>query len=148
MSFTFTITYNNIKIEQKNKIQLLFENICRFVTHIFKIKQPYYFDVIITNSKTIRLINKKYRKIDKPTDVLSFAFHDAEPKTNLLGEIFINWNDVVKESKYKKTSATKEVCILFIHGLLHLLQYDHNNLNNKRIMNKLENEILSKLFFD
>jgi probable rRNA maturation factor len=77
--------------------------------------------------------------------VLSFALHDVEPQTNLLGEIYINWTDVIKNADENKTKPLKELCILFVHGLLHLLKYDHTKIQDRKKMNALEKRIISQI---
>jgi rRNA maturation RNase YbeY len=66
--------------------------------------------------------------------------HDTNPKTQLLGEIFINWDDcVLNINKYQHLS------LLFTHGLLHLLQFNHNTPKNEKQMNILQNKIITLL---
>jgi ssRNA-specific RNase YbeY (16S rRNA maturation enzyme) len=90
MSLNCTTNYLDVEIPSKIKIENLFKKITIYVNSFLKIRANFYFDVTITNSSKILEINKLHRKINKSTDVLSFAFHDTKPKTNLLGEIFIN----------------------------------------------------------
>ena len=97
------------------------------------------------DSKHMLLINRKYRHINASTDVLSFALHDVPPRTPLLGDIFINWDDVRKQSTLNKTTLEKELIILFIHGLFHLLGFDHNSSKNQIKMDKTQAKIMSKL---
>lgn len=100
--------------------------------------------VIITNSAKIQNLNKIYRKIDKETDVLSFADLDMDKnfpgleKEKTLGEIYINY-DWVKKDK----NPIKSISELFLHGYLHLIGYDHENDSGE--MTKLEKK-LNKLF--
>jgi probable rRNA maturation factor len=101
------------------------------------------FEVNFLNDKNMKIMNNKYRKINKTTDVISFALHDFKKfKTDLLGEIFIGIDTAKKDAKKLKISLQKEINLLFIHGLLHLLGYDHNNKKKEKIMFKLQNEIL------
>jgi len=101
--------------------------------------------VIFTDSKKIRSLNKSYRKIDKETDVLSFAELDLDKKFTALkeeknlGEIYINY-DWIKKEKTPVEYASK----LFIHGYLHLLGYDHEKDHGE--MEKLEKKLIRKIF--
>ena len=101
--------------------------------------------VIFTDSEKIRGLNKSYRKIDKETDVLSFAELDLDKKfttlkeKNNLGEIYINY-DWVKKEKTPVEYASE----LFIHGYLHLLGYDHEK--DRGEMEKLEKKLIRKIF--
>jgi len=87
----------------------------------------------------IKIINNNYRKIDKPTDVLSFELKD---NNYLLGEIFICEEISDQQAKEKNVSKTYEICLLFAHGLLHLLGYDHLNKDDEKIMFDLQEDIL------
>lgn len=91
--------------------------------------------VAIVNEKIIKNLNKQYRKINKPTDVLSFD--DPE-------EIIIYWDLVVKQAKEHNISQEKELSILLIHGLLHILGYEHKTKKQQEEMNKITQKILNK----
>jgi probable rRNA maturation factor len=111
------------------------------INKICKIKPRYCFDLNIVSANEIQKINKLHRKINKPTDVISFAFHDREPKTNLLGEIFINYDDKSLLGKH----FTENFTLLFIHGILHLLLFDHATAKDQKIMFNLQNRVLEAL---
>lgn len=127
---------------------------------IVKFKKPVEISLVITGGKRIRTLNKKYRGIDKVTDVLSFGndavnktaknkavkFVDSPDDIVCLGEIFICYPQTVKQAKQKKHSAKKELTILLIHGILHLLGYEHKEDYEKSEMKIKEVEILEKLF--
>ena len=78
-------------------------------------------ELIVCNNQSIQEINKTYRKIDKATDVLSFPYDNIP----ILGSIIINNDFVQKMAKELKHTAQDEFVLLFIHGLLHILGYDH-----------------------
>ena len=80
-------------------------------------------ELIICDNSYIQEINHEYRNIDKPTDVLSFPYEDM-PYTPL-GSIVISVDFVKEKSKLYKHSFDEELSLLFIHGLLHLVGYDH-----------------------
>lgn len=90
----------------------------------------------------MRKINLKYRKIDKSTDVLSF--HHDGPDSELIGEIFISMKYVEKNCKKNRNSLFKEVTLLVIHGILHLLGYDHKTKKDAKNMFDLQEKIYSK----
>lgn len=104
------------------------------------------FSVIFVDNDEIRKLNKEYRKIDKETDVLSFAFEDNDAiKTKdvrLLGEIYISIDKANDQSVEYGHSLTRELSFLLIHGFLHLLGYDHMNKEDEDIMFKMQEEIL------
>ena len=80
-------------------------------------------ELIITTNTEISEINKTHRNIDKPTDVLSFPYEEM-PMTPL-GSIVISQEFVVQKAKELDHTNSDEMSLLFIHGLLHLLGYDH-----------------------
>lgn len=104
------------------------------------------FNVIIVSNKKIHEINKKYRKIDKPTDVISFALEDSKenftPKIRMLGDIYISYEKVKSQALEYNHSLVRELCFLAIHGLLHLLGYDHIKKEDEIRMFELQKELL------
>lgn len=88
-----------------------------------------YFDVILVDEDTIQNINRDYRNIDKVTDVISFAFEDNDhnlyQNKRILGEIYICIPRMQDQAKEYGHSETREIAFLAVHGLLHLLGYDH-----------------------
>ncbi len=110
------------------------------------IKNKYIFELSIVDNKEIHKINKEYRKIDKPTDVISFAFLDNnEIKNELIGEIFISHEKIYEQAKEYNHSIKREYLFLFLHGLLHLLGYDHKTIEEEKIMFGIQDKILSEL---
>jgi probable rRNA maturation factor len=81
-------------------------------------------ELIVVINDEIQKLNKEYRNIDKPTDVLSFPMN-LEANMPLLGSIVISSDFVQEKAKEYNHSFEEEFTLLFIHGLLHLLGYDH-----------------------
>jgi probable rRNA maturation factor len=81
-------------------------------------------ELIITDNNGITTLNKEHREKSKPTDVLSFPMGDTLPHTPL-GVIVISKDYVIKNAKAYGHSNQEELTLLFIHGLLHLLGFDH-----------------------
>ena len=104
------------------------------------------FNVIIVNNIKIHELNKKYRKIDKPTDVISFALEDSKEnftsKIRMLGDIYISYEKVKSQALEYNHSLVRELCFLAIHGLLHLLGYDHMKKEDEIRMFELQKELL------
>lgn len=105
-----------------------------------------YFSIIITDNNKIRKINREYRNIDKETDVISFALEDdkvfPEIDIRVLGDIYISLDKVKEQSKLYGHSEKRELAFLTVHGLLHLLGYDHMDKHDEEIMFKKQDEIL------
>ena len=97
-------------------------------------------ELIITDNKEIREINRAHRNIDKDTDVLSFPY-EGMPMSPL-GSIVISSSHVEKKAKELKHKTDDELALLFIHGLLHLLGFDHEIDNGE--MREKELELIKK----
>ncbi len=104
------------------------------------------FNVIFVDNEKIRKINREYRQIDKETDVISFALEDNEEIKfefgRLLGDIYISVTKMKQQAKEYGHSEKREMAFLTIHGLLHLLGYDHMNKNDEEVMFKEQELIL------
>lgn len=104
------------------------------------------FNVIIVDNEKIHMINKEYRKIDRPTDVISFALEDDKTIVNddvrVLGDIYISYDKVKEQANDYGHSVKREICFLAIHGLLHLLGYDHMKKEDEIKMFGLQKELL------
>lgn len=97
------------------------------------------FNVIIINNEEIHKINKEYRGIDRPTDVISFALEDYkdikyENDYRVLGDIYISVDKVKEQAKEYGHSEKRELAFLAVHGLLHLLGYDHMEKEDEKVM--------------
>ena len=116
-----------------------------------------YLSVNFVSDEQIKRLNSEFRKIDKVTDVLSFPNlqkkaeeslknfqSDADFDTNMLflGDVVISKNVAKAQAREFGHSMKREVCFLALHGLLHLLGYDHIEKGDEKIMNKLQDEIL------
>jgi probable rRNA maturation factor len=97
-------------------------------------------ELILTDNNEIQVLNKEYRQIDKPTDVLSFPLEDIPGMP--LGSIVISIDKAKEGANKFGHSVDEEITLLFIHGLLHLLGYDHEIDNGE--MRKKEAEIIKK----
>lgn len=95
-------------------------------------------EVIFLNDASIRAINKRYKKADRPTDVLSF---DLSP----LGEIFVSLDTALKNSVLYGSRFADEIVLYVTHGILHLCGYDDKKPKDKMRMSRKEEEILEYL---
>lgn len=106
------------------------------------------FSIILTSDEKIKEINKNYRNIDKITDVISFAFEDKMNIKNdnirVLGDIYISIPQMERQAKEYEHSEKRELSFLTVHGLLHLLGYDHMNEKDEKIMFDLQRKILDE----
>jgi probable rRNA maturation factor len=102
----------------------------------------------LVGDKAIRQLNKKYLHRDSVTDVLAFSedenFFRPFSRNFFLGEIIISISQAKRQAKKFKHSTKKEVEILFVHGLAHLLGHDHRNAKEKRLMDEMSKQILER----
>jgi probable rRNA maturation factor len=105
------------------------------------------FNIIIVDNNNIKEINKQYRGKDIPTDVISFALEDYKTiefeDITILGDIYISIEKAKEQALEYGHALLRELAFLSIHGLLHLLGYDHMNENEEKIMIELQEAILS-----
>tara|TARA_B100000795_G_C22755014_1_gene421113 strand:- start:749 stop:1216 length:468 start_codon:yes stop_codon:yes gene_type:complete len=110
------------------------------------------FTLLLSGDSEIKKLNNKFRKINKITDVLSFPFHEKnalhkmikkKEKNIYLGDVIINLNKIIKESKKKNFSIVFDK--IWIHGLTHLLGHRHKSNRDFAIMNKLECKIIKSI---
>ncbi len=130
-----------------NKSIVLLTNIAnKIIANELNIKDDLFFDVVIVNNGQIKKINSKFRHINKVTDVISFALRDSNKsiKVNLLGEIYLA-PDYIRN--IAKSDFKKVFIFTYIHGVLHLLSYDHKNKEQEKKMFDLQDKILRKIKF-
>jgi len=98
----------------------------------------------LTDDEEMRELNKKHRSLDKTTDVLSFPMNETKIiEENILGDIVISVDTLRKQAKKYDMTINDELAFLYVHGLLHLLGYDHEiSQTEENNMFKLQNEIL------
>jgi rRNA maturation RNase YbeY len=95
----------------------------------------------------MRKLNAKYRRKDYPTDVLSFpAAKDLPAGTRLLGDVVISLEKAAEQARERQRTLDQEVATLLIHGIVHLLGYDHErSARDARIMTRMEKKIARQL---
>lgn len=106
------------------------------------------FNIIIVNNDYIHRLNKEYRNIDRETDVITFALEDDKtfnPDIRILGDVYISVDKAKSQSVEYGHSFLRELCFLAVHGMLHLLGYDHMKKEDEKIMFSLQDEILEEM---
>ncbi len=111
------------------------------------------FDIVLCNNEEIHRINREYRNIDRPTDVISFAmFADSNPEDVFildgeinLGEIIISLDKTAEQAKENGVSTDDEARLLAAHGILHLLGFDHQTDDDYNFVVKTQNKIKASL---
>ncbi|NWF77645.1 MAG: rRNA maturation RNase YbeY [Chloroflexi bacterium] len=115
---------------------------------------PYEVSLVFTDSETARKLNRDYRGVDAPTDVLAFymlpqkgdesSFALPPDGVARLGEVIISYPQAVEQAKEQGHSPARELALLVIHGILHLLGYDHEEPEEEAKMRTREKELLEK----
>ena len=110
------------------KKESLFNNICKHFPKKFRfLNKKVYLTLLLSNNKNIKILNKKFRKKNKHTDILSFP--SGQKTKNLkkiyLGDIIISYNYMNKPKDLTNFEFKKKTIKIFIHGFLHLLGFDH-----------------------
>lgn len=104
--------------------------------------------VSFVDNHEIQQLNKEYRNIDKPTDVLSFPLHENLENITppiCLGDIVISLEKAVEQSEEYNHSYNREVAFLTVHSMFHLMGYDHDTEENTKQMRHKEEEVLQAL---
>jgi probable rRNA maturation factor len=105
--------------------------------------------VLLTGDETIKILNGQYRGIDETTDVLSFSQHETDEvfpgadDENLLGDIVISVETARRQAEARGFTMDEEIEILLVHGLLHLLGYDHSEPDQAEEMFARQAELLA-----
>lgn len=140
----------NSEIENDvSEYEPLYNKLLKKTLSMLKISENAIMSVTFVSKEQIHYLNKTYRNIDRPTDVISFAFLDDKNEIIIgddvpldLGEIYICYDVANENRKTYDNSLKRELCFLFVHGLLHLLGYDHMTKEDEDIMFPLQEKIL------
>jgi probable rRNA maturation factor len=127
-------------------LELINTNFQKILSGKIDKRKTYYISMTIVDDKLIKKINKDYRGIDKPTDVVSLGYLDEEsfPGQDMIGEIFISLESARKQAKELGHDELTELKFLFVHGVLHILGYEHTKEEDFQLMMDLTNQILSE----
>jgi len=130
------------------------KKIVRQVLRAEGVAPPYEVSLVFTDSETVKQLNRDYRGVDEPTDVLAFYmlpqkgadFSFALPPDGVtrLGEVIISYPQAAEQAKEQGHSPETELALLVIHGILHLLGYDHEEPEEESEMRERERELLEK----
>ena len=146
-----------LDVEEDKKYE---EIISKVVKQCFKTEQlensKLYISITLTTPENIQKINKEYRKIDKPTDVLSFPMYEKEEIDekiknknfefeDILGDIVISLKQVEEQAIEYGHSFERELSYMIVHGFYHLMGYDHMVEADKTVMREKEESVLKLL---
>lgn len=112
--------------------------------------------LVITGEEMVRKLNQQYRGLDEPTDVLSFALLESKPGDGTLfitppdgvlhlGEVVISYPQAARQAEENGQRVEHELALLIVHGILHLLGYEHDDPDREREMRALEEKVLPEI---
>ena len=117
-----------------------------------KADSPVEIDCLVTDDSTIQSLNRKYRGIDRPTDVLSFALDEGGAGETVfprhpgakakMGILVVSYPTAQAQAANSRVSVEEELRLLLVHGVLHILGYDHSGRSDTATMRRREREIL------
>ena len=119
---------------------------------VYNISSSTEVSLVLASDEYIHALNREYRGIDSSTDVLSFALNEGEepvvidgPEEVLLGDIIISLDTAIRQATEYGHSLERELAYLTVHGILHLLGYDHMTEEEKQEMRREEEHVLALL---
>lgn len=147
--------YDDTKNVPEEKIKLI-EDVLNFAGSYLKLPENTEMSVTLMDNEHIHEINKKYRGVDKPTDVISFVIEEDDPDEvpiilpedeefdipKNIGDIMVSMDKVKEQAEYLGHSEDRELGFLVVHGFLHLNGYDHMKEEDEKEMFGLQREIL------
>ena len=136
------IKINYINQYNKNlKYKSIITSIIKLGYKHLNLTEKYIISVVLIDNQKIQELNRDFRNIDKPTDVLSFE-NDGDPYE--IGDVFISIDKVQEQAEDLKHSFKYELAFIALHGFLHCLGYDHITDEDNIEMNKIQDIIISK----
>ncbi len=150
MSFDIDLLW---EVEEEKNIETLINKVVEASLKEENVKCNVEVSIVVTDNNRIKILNSKHRNIDRETDVLSFPGYEKDEweeikKTHeyaILGDIVISKEKVIEQAKEYGNTFEREFAYLLTHGMLHLMGYDHETLEEKKVMHEKEEEILKKL---
>lgn len=132
------------------RFRQVYRDIALKIEQQINLKHHFAIDVAIVDNKQMQELNNVYRQINEPTDVLSFPFYEKDQLEALtktkevihLGEIIISYEEATKDALNNNYSLSHEMRLLFIHGFLHLIGYDHYTKEEEKEMFRIQKSLL------
>ena len=134
---------NKLWSKKLNKPNIFFNKLIKYFPKRYQFKKKKVsLTILLSNNKNIKKLNKKFRKKNKPTDILSFPFKKKVSKNmTYLGDIIISYDYMNKTKSSNIYEFKDKVAKIFIHGFLHLVGFDHVKMKEFKKMNKEESKI-------
>lgn len=126
------------------------DDVARAATRVFGIKTPLVVNIVLEGDAKLRNLNKTYRKKDYLPDVLTFTYDQEERSGEkaVLGELILTPRLIKEQAKEHGNSLTEEFTILVIHGIVHLMGYEHEGVSQAKAakMRELEKSLFTKVY--
>ncbi len=103
--------------------------------------------ISLVSSDEMSKLSLKYRKINKPTDVLSFSFSDEPKYIKLLGDLVLCPKEAISKAKKNKNDFSDYFALLIVHSILHLFDYSHSDDDGAKVMSEMESRLLKSFDF-
>jgi probable rRNA maturation factor len=147
------ISNNQDKREVTDSLIALITNVAKRTLKLEEVNKPVEISIALVDNGAIHQLNRDYRQVDSPTDVLSFPFVDdwkswePEPYEDImmLGDVIISLEKAEEQAKEYEHSLERETAFLTVHGVLHLLGYDHESDEERQLMREKEEQVLSTI---
>ena len=141
------------KIEISTELEGLLNKAMNLVARLENLSENTEVDITIVTDEEIHVLNRDYRGVDRATDVLSFALDEGDDEPEilgaeaelLLGDIIISAEKANEQAEEFGHGLNREIVYLAVHGMLHLLGYDHMVEDEKIVMRRREEEILREI---
>lgn len=149
-----TLENDQDKLRISEELEKLLTAGLNVVARLHKLPVQTEVDITIVDDAEIHTLNRDYRNVDRSTDVLSFALDEESeeepelvggPEEHLLGDIVISAETAARQAEEFGHGLEREIVYLAVHGLLHLLGYDHMNDADKAVMRAKEEEALREI---
>jgi len=114
----------DIPSQTKDELHSLVDAVCEAVVNTISSQRDRQFNVVIASDGLVHQLNRDFRQKDKLTDVLSFPLGEED---EISGEIYVSWTKVEEQAQDYGHTWQREFCFLIIHGVLHLLGYEHGD---------------------
>ncbi len=141
------LSEDNSWSKKLKKKEIFFNNICKYFPKKFQfINKKVYLTLLLSNNMNIKKLNRIFRNKNNHTDILSFPFHQKKKAKEIyLGDIIISYNYMDKPKELSTHLFKEKVVKIFIHGFLHLLDFDHIKKNDYIKMQNEEQKIFKSV---
>ena len=145
--------HKKLNSEETEIKKYIFSSVKKCFEILKKNQEDYYVSIFLTNNYDIKKLNNKFRKINKPTNVLSFIQDEkfclkGAKQVILLGDIVISLEKILSEANDQKKNFFDHLLHMIVHSALHLYGFDHSNSKESIEMEAKEKDIMKKILYE